>query len=137
MDGKVELICCSVDGEVRGYLPPNLAGPTVGGGIVEDHALEELYKKKKVRGREGKRREGRGGERRRWGREEEEVEGEGRRRREGGGEGEGRRRGTKGEGGEGEGNEGEGRGWEGRRAGKRGIIMNVSYVGTFTATKEL
>lgn len=48
MDGQEELICCSVDGEVRGYLPPPAGGPnrqeSEEGGQVE---LEELHKRKK------------------------------------------------------------------------------------------
>ena len=57
MDGKEELICCSVDGEVRGYLPASqeslhggVAGVDVG---TEAKRLEELNQKKQVRLREG------------------------------------------------------------------------------------
>ena len=98
MDGKVELICCSVDGEVRGYLPPTMAGGHAAGGGDEDHgALEELYRRKRVRGRERSEGEGRG-----------DREREGR-----GGGGEGR------EGGEGR-VEREGRGGEEREGGEGG-----------------
>ena len=49
MDGKTELICCSIDGEVRGYLPPSVAGGYGGGSTTEEcSALEEMYKKKRV-----------------------------------------------------------------------------------------
>ena len=53
-DGKVELICCSVDGEVRGYLPSDTTQPGgvsgATGGVV-DHwkKLETLTQRKQVR----------------------------------------------------------------------------------------
>ncbi|EDO39492.1 predicted protein [Nematostella vectensis] len=47
MDGKMELICCSVDGEVRGYLP---APPEMKGNLmdtnVEQDALRDLAQRK-------------------------------------------------------------------------------------------
>ncbi len=51
LDGKEELICCSIDGEVRGYLPPSLSDTyTKGRDQSEEYlALEELSKKKQVR----------------------------------------------------------------------------------------
>ena len=62
MDGKEELICCSVDGEVRGYLPASLESLQRGGARVDVGAeakrLEELNQKKQVRlGRAGRGRE--------------------------------------------------------------------------------
>ena len=52
MDGKEELICCSVDGEVRGYLPAGLESLQRGGAGVdvgaEPKRLEELNQKKHV-----------------------------------------------------------------------------------------
>ena len=52
MDGKEELICCSVDGEVRGYLPASLESLQRGGAGVdvgaEPKRLEELNQKKHV-----------------------------------------------------------------------------------------
>ena len=55
-DGKVELICCSVDGEVRGYLPTTAdqmqaVGGEGEGSVVSEHwkLLEELTQKKQVR----------------------------------------------------------------------------------------
>ena len=52
MDGKEELICCSVDGEVRGYLPASLESLQRGGAGVDVGAeakrLEELNQKKQV-----------------------------------------------------------------------------------------
>lgn len=47
MDGKEELICCSVDGEVRGYLPPSLAGTSASSSTDQHLAMEDLYSKKK------------------------------------------------------------------------------------------
>ena len=51
--GKEEMICCSVDGEVRGYLPPSLMESNLtavaGQQLDEFRALEELQKKKHVR----------------------------------------------------------------------------------------
>ena len=47
------MICCSVDGEVRGYLPPSLMESNLtavaGQQLDEFRALEELQKKKHVR----------------------------------------------------------------------------------------
>lgn len=47
MDGKLELICCSVEGEVRGYLP---ASPEMKGNLmdvnVEQDAVRELAQRK-------------------------------------------------------------------------------------------
>ena len=64
MDGKEELICCSVDGEVRGYLPASLESLQRGGAGVDVGAeakrLEELNQKKQVCLGSGKR-EGDGG----------------------------------------------------------------------------
>ena len=52
MDGKEELICCSVDGEVRGYLPASLESLQRGGAgvdvVAEAKRLEELNQKKQV-----------------------------------------------------------------------------------------
>ena len=57
MDGKEELICCSVDGEVRGYLPASQESLHGGGAGLDVGAeakrLEELNQKKQVRLREG------------------------------------------------------------------------------------
>ena len=44
-DGHEELICCSVDGEVRGYLPTSEGS---GGHSAEHKVLEELSLKKQV-----------------------------------------------------------------------------------------
>ena len=44
-DGHEELICCSVDGEVRGYLPVSVGS---GGHSNEHRAFEELCLKKQV-----------------------------------------------------------------------------------------
>ena len=51
MDGKMELICCTVDGEVRGYLPPSQSDTTMGGcGQPEEKGiLEQLYQRKQVK----------------------------------------------------------------------------------------
>ncbi|KAK3738831.1 hypothetical protein QZH41_011043 [Actinostola sp. cb2023] len=47
MDGKVELICCSVDGEVRGYLPASqeLKGNLMDNNLEQD-ALRDLAQRK-------------------------------------------------------------------------------------------
>ena len=47
MDGKVELICCTGDGEVRGYLPPSQSDVSVGEcSESENSVLEQLYQRK-------------------------------------------------------------------------------------------
>lgn len=55
LDGKEELICCSADGEVRGYLPASqetLQRGAVGGPgmvvVAEQKRLEELNQMKQV-----------------------------------------------------------------------------------------
>ena len=50
MDGKEELICCSIDGEVRGYLPPSMEGGHVSASdsSVQSQMMEDMYKKKQV-----------------------------------------------------------------------------------------
>ena len=51
MDGKVELICCSVDGEVKGYLPdvvPAAAKPV--DVAMDNEKLKELNQRKQVYG---------------------------------------------------------------------------------------
>lgn len=56
LDGKEELICCSADGEVRGYLPASQEtlqrGGAIGGPgmdvVAEQKRLEELNQMKQV-----------------------------------------------------------------------------------------
>ncbi len=50
MNGKPELVCCSVDGEIRGYLPPSLSDIRTSSstGELQHGELEQLYKKKQV-----------------------------------------------------------------------------------------
>jgi len=56
LDGKEELICCSADGEVRGYLPASQGtlqrGGAIGGPgmdvVAEQKRLEELNQMKQV-----------------------------------------------------------------------------------------
>ena len=47
LDGKEELICCSVDGEVRGFLPPTPSLSHQGEEVSSD-ILQELSQKKAV-----------------------------------------------------------------------------------------
>ena len=47
LDGKEELICCSVDGEVRGFLPPTPSLSHQGEEVSSD-ILQELSEKKAV-----------------------------------------------------------------------------------------
>ena len=52
MDGKEELICCTVDGEVRGYLPAGQGDSSradVGSCVAELEMLQDLSAKKQVK----------------------------------------------------------------------------------------
>ena len=51
MDGKEELICCSVDGEVKGYLPEALQTAAKPADVAMDNEkLKELNQRKQVCG---------------------------------------------------------------------------------------
>jgi len=48
MDGKEELICCSIDGEVRGYMASQADGKETSQSM-EHAVMEQLNQKKQVR----------------------------------------------------------------------------------------
>ena len=51
LDGKEELICCSVEGEVRGYLPASMGMVSQQHSLSlgpENKALQELAKRRQV-----------------------------------------------------------------------------------------